>query len=321
MIKTDLHNRRFKKLRVSLTPECNYSCLYCAETKASFAKAGVNLSRPGGVLPLSDLLQMIRNLHSELDLTTVRLTGGEPMLYPDLVEVVAALKDLKIPKVAMTTNGHLYYRKAQQLRDAGLTSVNISLDALDDRAFRKMSRTDGLNNVLKSVDAALACGMEVKLNTVVLNNLNSGEIIPLLNYAMSKGVFIRFLELMPMGSLHHSYKEFFYSESQMLNAISEVYEIESLPREKNSTANYWAINGQKAFGIIANESSPFCGDCDRLRLDSKGQIYGCLSSMQAIRIRANMPSAQLTDALSQALTHKQEYNFSGNKHTMQSIGG
>lgn len=325
MISNDLYGRTFKKLRVSLTHECNYACLYCADgskkNTATQSYIGGNYLKKQAIIPVSELLNIIENLHDELALETIRLTGGEPMLHPELLKIISGIKKLNVGKIAMTTNGHTLYGKVEQLRDAGLNSVNISLDALDAETFKKMSRNPGLENVLRSIDAAIDCGLEVKLNTVVLNCVNNHQILPLLDFAMSKNILIRFLELMPMGPLHHSYKELFFSEKRMLNTISERYEIQALPKENHATAHYWSILGQKSFGIIANDSTPFCKDCDRLRLDSYGNIYGCLSSLKAIELKANTKAYLLTEALAEALTHKQMQSFAGNSRTMQSIGG
>ncbi len=321
----DPYGRTFKKLRVSLTHECNYACLYCADESAKSTTAASLLGNPipakKSLLPVDGLIKMISNLHAELQLDTVRLTGGEPMLYPDLLSVVSGLKNLGIPKIAMTTNGHQFYSQANALKAAGLSSVNISIDALEVETFKKMSRNKGLENVLRSIDKALEIGLELKLNTVVLKGINDSQILALLEFAMNKGILIRFLELMPMGPLHQSYKSLFFSESSILDLISKNYKFDSLPKEKNATAHYWSINQQKAFGIIANDSTPFCSDCDRLRLDSYGNIYGCLSSLKAITLKPDTSAYLLSEALTEALTHKQQLNFKGNHRTMQSIGG
>ena len=321
----DPYGRTFKKLRVSLTHECNYACLYCADLSAKITQApslvGTAVSVKQTLLPVNGLIKIISRLHNELQLDTVRLTGGEPMLYPNLLSVVSDLKILGIPKIAMTTNGHQFYSQATALKAAGLNAVNISIDALEVETFNKMSRSRGLENVLRSIDKALEIGLELKLNTVVLKGKNDHQILPLLEFAMNKGVLIRFLELMPMGPLHQSYKSLFFSEDNILKLISDQYTVESLPKEEHATSQYWSINRQKAFGIIANDSTPFCSDCDRLRLDSYGNIYGCLSSLKAIALKPDTNAYLLSEALSEALTHKQQLNFIGNHRTMQSIGG
>lgn len=319
----DRYGRTFKKLRVSLTHECNYACLYCADVKEkipSVPSDNRNLKPTKRMLSMSELLRIIEKLHKELDLEMVRFTGGEPLLYPKIDTLVAEVKKLGINKVTMTTNGHVLFNKIEDLEKAGLDGVNISLDAIDPIIFKEMSRFNGLHNVLKSIHKASESKMEVKLNTVILRGKNQDQLLHLLDFALQKGIVIRFLELMAMGPLKENYKELFFPEKDMLEIISKIYSIEPGEKEKNATAHYWNINGKKAFGIIANHSTPFCGDCNRLRLDSYGHIYGCLSSLKAIDILEPTNSAFLKEALSEALRHKQTH-FIGNKRTMQSIGG
>lgn len=320
----DSKGRQFKKLRVSLTHECNYACVYCVYDKKpdnSNVPDFSSVTYPAKPLPSSDLIEIIRKLHRELKLSAVRLTGGEPLLYPRLVSVITAILDMGIANIGMTTNGHLLHSKAKMLYSAGLRSVNISLDAISDDTFTQMSRRDGLSKVIRSIDASLANGLDVKLNTVLVAGRNDNEILPLLHFAISKGIVIRFLELMPMGPLHERRDAMFFSSSQILEVIRSVYSIEAMPGDKGATANYWSINGRKAFGIIANDSSPFCNDCNRLRLDSYGNIYGCLSSLIPIPVSQIANGAELRSSLKLALSHKQTTRFVGNSRTMQSIGG
>jgi GTP 3',8-cyclase len=318
----DTSGRSFKKLRVSLTHDCNYACVYCSyghnsEENPSYLKT--NQLRK--VLPASELTEIIRKLHTLLQLKAVRLTGGEPLLYPRIKSIIATIRDMGIANIGMTTNGHLLQSKVKDLHEAGLQSVNISLDALSEEKFMQMSRFPGLSKVLNSIDATLEEEINVKLNTVIVAGRNEQEILPLLDFAMNKKVVIRFLELMPMGPLHKTMNGLFFSKYHILEAIRSQYSIAELPREMSSTADYWSINGKKAFGIIANDSSPFCSDCNRLRLDSYGNLYGCLSSLIPVPVSAGTGDNEMKSALKLALTHKQPSHFVGNVRTMQSIGG
>lgn len=321
---TDIKGRHFKKLRVSLTHECNYACVYCVydnKQDQSFVSEVTSMFNPVKPLSSGSLIEIIRKLHDELKLSAVRLTGGEPLLHPRLISIVASIRDLGIANIGMTTNGHLLYSKAKALHEAGLCSVNISLDALSNDTFKQMSRHDGLSRVIKSIDVALNAGLNVKLNTVVVAGRNNKEILPLLDFALQRGIIIRFLELMPMGPLHEVRDTKFFSQAQILEVIRKGYSIESLSREDGATADYWSINGRKAFGIIANDSSPFCNDCNRLRLDSYGNIYGCLSNLIPIPVSPATDSDEMRSSLKLALSHKQTTHFVGNNRTMQSIGG
>jgi GTP 3',8-cyclase len=321
----DATGRRFKKLRVSLTHECNYACIYCADgakvDHAAKKPMPVSLVPENKTLSSSGLIDIITKLHAELQLDAVRFTGGEPLLQPRIISMLTAVRSMGIENIGMTTNGELLHRKAKSLYDSGLKSVNISLDALSPDVFKQMSLHDGLLNVMKAIDASLNAGMTVKLNTVVVAGKNHHQILPLLKFALERGIVIRFLELMPMGPLHHSRNEMFFPSSQILSAIRSEYPIEPLSKDNGATADYWSIGGKKAFGIIANNSSPFCSDCNRLRLDSYGNLYGCLSSLIPIPVTSADSIAEIRSALQLAITHKQPSRFIGNNRTMQSIGG
>jgi len=321
----DIHGRSFKKLRVSLTHECNYHCLYCSEDESDAEKQTNKLQQKqmqiGKALSTDELLQLIKKLHTELQLETVRLTGGEPMLHPDIISIVSAVKQMGIKTIALTTNGHYFFTKAEQLRKAGLDSVNVSLDAIDADIFKQMSRHAGLPNVIKSIDAAIEQGLSVKINSVILKGQNSNQIRPLLEFAMQRNIVIRYIELMAMGPLHNTQKELLFTMNDILEDITEKYDIESSEHETNATAKYWNINGKKAFGIIANTSVPFCEECNRLRIDSFGNVYGCLSNLRAIPLHNTIKGRELTEALTHAMNDKQTIHFIGNNKTMQSIGG
>jgi GTP 3',8-cyclase len=310
----DVYGRTFKTLRVSLTDACNFGCSYCVEGNAK------SLRKPR-VLGI-ELAQAIRSLHQLLDFDTIRFTGGEPTLYPDLVPLVQALTDLQVP-LKMTTNGYLLSKLAQPLHDAGLQSLNVSLDAVDAVVFQKMARKDALSEVLNGIDAALDLGIELKINTVVVNGQNEGQVLPLLEYGMERQIPIRFLELMRMGHLFSpQFDGRFFSQANILETIASRYAITPLSREASSTANYWALDNGYRFGIIANESQPFCHDCDRLRLDSNGQLFGCLSEKKPVSVlHALDDEEQMVDLLRLTLSHKQPLKFIGSPLTMIGIGG
>lgn len=310
---TDQTGRRFQKLRISLTNQCNYACVYCSEN-------GVDTKNQQS-LETSKLLGMVALLHKTLNLKAVRLTGGEPLLNLHIIQIVEQIKSLGIHNIGMTTNGHYLSGKAAQLKNAGLNSVNISLDGLTEESFKKLSRKYGLVRVLEAIDVSVSEGLKVKINTVVVAGQNDNQILPLIEFAMQKGIVIRFLELMSMGALNRNKQSMFFSENQMLEIISKNYSIEEEKKEENSTARYWKINGKRAFGIIANDSTPFCSDCDRLRLDSFGNIYGCLSSLIPLKLEPEAKHSEIQTLLLQALKHKQQVHFTGNARTMKSIGG
>jgi cyclic pyranopterin phosphate synthase len=333
----DEFGRTFRTLRVSLLSRCNLGCVYCVEgteamgemeemevgkgMEATEEMEGGRMGKGDGQLSTAELVQVIGRLHGQLGLRTVRLTGGEPLLYGELTRLLSGIRLLGVSKVSMTTNGYLLERKAQELKEAGLDSINVSLDAVDEEAFFRMSRRHSVGRVVRGIDAARGAGMEVKINAVLMKGLNDGQILPLLEFAFSRGITIRFLEVMAMGHLYHHSGRYLLSRDEILQAIGGRYSLRPVERGLSATARYWETEGGARFGIIANESEPFCGDCDRLRLDSSGHIYGCLSSNRPILLGLAEGTGEWEKKLRAALGQKQELRFTGSELSMLEIGG
>jgi len=313
---TDKYNRQFKTLRVSLLSRCNLSCAYCT--------MGEDNAKNNNNQPLSsanDLLDTIQKLHSVLNLQTIRLTGGEPLLYPHLIEVIKGIADMGIPEIKLTTNGLLLERMAKQMKDAGMQSINISLDAVDEDVFFLISKRNHLQKILDGIDAALAVGLNVKINSVIMKGLNDSQVLPLLQYAFERNITIRFLEVMAMGHLHYDPLKYLFTQEEILSAARTKYHFEKVIRKDSATSNYWQTEDGHVFGIIANESEPFCHDCNRLRLDSDGNIYGCLSSNHPISLKNINDESVLIDKLQEAMLQKQAVKFIGSELSMLHIGG
>ncbi len=323
----DALGRKFNTLRLSLTNVCNLACLYCVHESDASSQAFLPTANEANatgqkMLTVNEFIAIIKSLLRHTSLETVRLTGGEPTLFKDLAPLVGALKDLGIPRVVLTTNGFLLKRKAASLSQAGLDGINFSLDAIDKEIFYKMSRRDKLEATLEGIDAALENGIKVKINSVIMKGINDSQILPLLEYAMSKKVVIRFLELMKMGHLYNGHNDYFFSEQDMLWTIATKYDFHKKMRSGSSTSNYWETTEGYKFGIIANESSPFCFDCNRLRLDSFGNIYGCLSDNNGISVLDCLEDdVAMEERLEQALKQKQGVKFTGSELSMKAIGG
>jgi cyclic pyranopterin phosphate synthase len=221
----------------------------------------------------------------------------------------------------MTTNGSLLAQKIADLQKAGLTSINISLDALDPQAYNKISRRKNLHRILDGIDKTIALGVGVKINCVVMKGVNDNQILPLFNFARERNIRIRFLEVMQMGHLYENFEEHFFSEKEIIQTIAQEYEFIELPREESATAKYFLMKDGYHFGVISNESDPFCNDCNRLRLDSYGNVYGCLSNNTAINISDYLQDRQeVKERLKEALAQK-KMKFSGSKLSMLAIGG
>ena len=311
--------RTFKKLRISLIDTCNLACTYCVPEKL-----GLHVpQKESNHLNTDDYLRIVQQLHTNLHLSKIRLTGGEPLLYFDIENLIAGLKNLGIDDIGMTTNGYFLKKTAKNLKSAGLSHINISLDALNDDLFKKMTRKPYLKKTLEGIDAALNAGFDIKLNAVVLKGINESQILPLLKYGMERGIPVRFLELMKMGYLHHSFKNYYFSQEDILANIEQEYGVMRTKHDLGSTANYWQVeNTNYQFGIIANESEPFCSDCDRLRLDSYGNLFGCISAAKGIPVLAAVNrNESLTPILAAALKQKQKLKFIGSELSMQYLGG
>lgn len=322
MMIQDAHGRSFGTLRVSLTNACNFGCVYCVngDDKGEINRAGTSV-RPA--LKYDELARIATALHRLLGFTTIRLTGGEPTLYTDLIPFIGELTAAGMRTIKMTTNGFLLRQKAAALAQAGLRTINVSLDAVDPAVFAAIAKRNTLPQVLSGIDAALDAGISVKLNAVIMRGVNESQIIPLLDYARGRGIQLRFLELMRMGHFYSDhFDRYFYPMHEICGVIQTVHAIAPLDRNPSATAKRWTCEDGYEFGIIANESEPFCSDCDRLRLDSYGNIFGCLSEEKSEYVGDIVANEDaLRDKLLQALTHKQPLKFKGSALTMISIGG
>lgn len=313
----DKYGRTFRTLRVSLLQHCNLGCVYCVAGEDELKQA--NASQ--GSLPVDELLSIIGRLRESLPLETVRLTGGEPLLYPGLLPLIRGIRTMGIPAVRLTTNGFLLERLALPLKEAGLDTLNVSLDAIDEEVYFRMSRRHSVTRIIGGIDAAIAAGLKVKINTVVMKGMNDSQLLPLLEFAFARGVRIRFLEVMAMGHLHDHAGRYLVTQEEILQIIGNRYRLIPQPRAVAATARYWNTEEGHSFGIIANESEPFCSDCDRLRLDSSGHIYGCLSSNQPIGLGLAETATDWDGKLEQALAQKQPLRFVGSDLSMLRIGG
>ena len=317
---TDSFGRTFKTLRVSLNNTCNLACSYCVDPSAA------TLNRlPDSVhkKPLSNVnyIEIIKALNDILKFETIRLTGGEPTLYKQLLPLIYEIKKMGIHEIKMTSNGSLLENKAFELRDAGLTAVNISLDAIDSDVSFNINKRLSLEKTLKGINRSLEAGIHVKINCVVMKGTNENQIMKLFEYCKERNMTIRFLELMQMGHLYHNFQQYYFSEEQILKTITAYYSITPLFRDASATSKYWITNDNYKFGIISNESDPFCNDCNRLRLDSYGNIYGCLSDNNPISlIDCIDDEVTIKDKLVLALSQKKT-KFSGSELSMLHIGG
>ena len=288
----DTFGRAHRDLRVSLTDRCNLRCTYCMPN--DFADW-----IPGDHLLTKDELMTVLEVATEQGITGVRLTGGEPLLRPDIVDIVRRIKGLNNPpKIALTTNGLRLTEMAQDLADAGLERVNVSLDTLDAARFKKLTFRDRFDDVIAGIAAAQAAGLlPVKINSVLMRGVNEDEALPLLRHSLANGWSLRFIEQMPLDAGGAWEKSSMVTAEEIFGILSTEYELVAVPTRGSAPAEEFLVNGGPAtVGIIASVSKPFCASCDRLRLTADGQIRNCLFARDETDVRATLRNADLTEA-------------------------
>ena len=317
----DRLGRQFRNLRVSLTAACNYACTYCVPD-------GKRLLRVQNELSAIELLKAIALLQQASGIDQVRITGGEPLVTPKFDQFLLGVMQLPLKDVSLTTNGQLILDKIDVIVDSSITRINISLDTLNPARFKRIMRGGDLDTVQKGIDSMLDAGIKVKINMVPLRSQNAGEIIPMLEYCLDRNIELRYIELMRMGHLlqGNSFQQDFVSMESLLYEISTKYEFARTDAPYDSTAARFEIPNKGVFGIIANESEPFCRSCTRLRLSSDGYLYGCLSNSnkQYIGDLLNLPTHRLLPKLQKILVNSladKKLAFEGETTVMKLIGG
>ena len=318
----DVQGRKFRNLRLSLTAACNYACTYCVPD-------GKKLQAASSELSADDMVRAVQLLVEGAGIEKLRITGGEPLLSEKFDEVMVGVMDLNLSDVALTTNGQLLPRKAEVIKQSGLRRINISLDTLDSSRFRSIARSGDLATVLHGIDLMLNAGLKVKINMVPMRTVNMDQIVPMLEWCMERDIELRFIELMNMGHLKHNslYQRDFVGMDDLLGLVGEKYEYARIEADYDSTSARYEILNKGRFGIIANESEPFCSSCTRLRLSSNGYIYGCLSNTnrhamhEVLRLPKHLALNAIQSILRGALGDKQPVAFTGEVTVMNFIGG
>jgi cyclic pyranopterin phosphate synthase len=347
----DSFGRVMRDLRVSLTDRCNFRCLYClpeTEEAANFYRSRFDaqhnpapkflplpaLKPKNELLTFEELERLIR-LFVELGIQKIRLTGGEPLLRRDVETLVQRVSGVDgIEDLAMTTNGFLFQSKGRALKNAGLKRITFSLDSLDRDNFKKITGRDGLEEVLNSIALAKELGLTpVKVNAVIIRDLNDHEIEALAEFAESNDLSFRFIEFMPLDSSRTWLRELVVPGREILQRLQSRFSLVPVRSENHSeTARRWRFSsGKGEIGIIAPVSEPFCGHCNRLRLTADGKLRTCLFSLHEhdlkTPLRKGASDLELAALIRQIVRGKEDRHHIGEpefiqpERTMSCIGG
>lgn len=326
----DRFGRVHRDLRVSLTDKCSLRCTYCMPAE------GVPWIPKKSVLTPDEIERVVR-IAAGQGVATVRLTGGEPLISPNLVEIVRRLAAIEGPsgpiEVAMTTNGIRLPEFMPGLEEAGLTRLNISIDTLDPDRFVELTRRDRLIDVLAGIEAARCSKLApLKLNAVVMRGVNEDEIVNLVEFAIERDAQMRFIEHMPLDIRHSWDRGEMVPRQEILGALSERFRLEPVQARNGAPAEVFSIDGGPAtVGVIASVTAPFCSSCDRLRLTADGQLRNCLFANEELDLRTALRNGASDDGirgiLSAAVAAKQaghgigSPDFTQPERGMNAIGG
>lgn len=317
----DNYNRKIDYARISLTEKCNLRCVYCVPPNVNIEEYDKNHS-----MSLDDFKSLIKGL-SKVGITKIRFTGGEPLQYPYLEELVEyTSKVCKIPTISITTNGVGLKYRIEKLKELGLNSVNMSLDTLERQKYKKITGKDKFEDVIEAIDKCLNLNIKVKLNCVFIKGMNSNELDNFIDLTRKYNVDVRFIELMPIGEGEKLFEKGYINLKEM---ISSVEELELDTTDEKSVATYYKAKGAKGrIGIITPMSCSFCTNCNRIRVVSSGNIKLCLHSKEEIDVKPYLDDEEkLENFLNEIIKEKpkehnlNEYNKSETSKKMYQVGG
>jgi GTP 3',8-cyclase len=300
----DKFGRPLRDLRISVTDRCNFRCTYCMPAEI-FGESYQFLPKDE-ILTFEEITRLGR-IFAELGVNKLRITGGEPLLRTDLHRLIAMLSEIAgVEDITLTTNGYLLAQQAQQLKDAGLQRVTVSLDTLDDEIFKQMNgRGFSAQRVLQGIEKATEVGLApIKINAVVQKGVNDHTVVGLARYFKGTGHIVRFIEYMDVGNRNGWKWDQVVPASEIIRLIDAEMPLEPLdPNYQGEVAmRYRYQDGTGEVGVIASVTQPFCGDCTRARLSTDGKIYTCLFASNGLslrdHLRAGASDADLRDLIS-----------------------
>jgi len=307
---SDKYGRQLRDLRISVTDRCNFRCRYCMP-REKFGSDHTFMPKRA-FLSFDEIEKVVKSC-KELGLQKVRITGGEPLLRPNLPDLVKKLSKLDLD-VALTTNASLLRKYAKELSEAGLNRVTVSLDALDQEIHSKMTDSNtSVDTILDGIDAAIEFGLTpVKVNCVVQKGINESEVKKLVDHFRNTEVIVRFIEYMDVGRTNGWMLGQVIPSSDIINYLQKYFDLNPLDSESSSdVAKRWAhSDGSGEIGVISSVSSPFCGDCVRARLSANGYLHTCLFASGGHDLRAIIHNSDdiqnLTDAIRAIWTRRDD---------------
>ena len=301
---TDNYGRKINYLRLAVTDRCNLRCFYC------MPEEGINWLGRKELLSYEEMLRVCRLL-VYMGIEKIRITGGEPFVRKDMMQMLKALSEMDgLKEISLTTNGVLTAPYIPQLKSLGIQSVNLSLDTLDAGRFFSITRRDEFAAVMNTLDKLLKHDMKVKINAVVMDGRNTDDILPLVNMTKNLPVSVRFIEEMPFNGESHMYQGLAWDYVRILEHIIGHYpNIQKIKDALYSTSyNYHIPGHQGDVGIIAAYSRTFCGTCNRIRITPQGELKTCLYEGDGLNIkdllRAGISDEQLQQVLTNTITHR-----------------
>ncbi len=289
---TDRHSRIHRSLRISIVDKCDLRCTYCMPEDQHFLKRDELMTR-------EEIATIARLFVERYGINKIRLTGGEPLVRPDAVDIVRDMAALPV-KLGLTTNALSLHKHLDGLIDAGLKGVNISLDTFDAERFRKIARRDGFDTVHANILLALRRGLRVKVNMVVMRGVNDDELLRFVELTREHPVHVRFIEFMPFAGNGWG-RERVYTFAEMLGHIGSVHSFEKLNDDPHSTAKSYRVpDWPGTFAVISTVTEPFCGNCDRLRITAEGKMRNCLFSREETDLLSALRRGEDIEALIEA---------------------
>ncbi len=335
----DPFGRTVRDLRISITDRCNFRCTYC------MPEEGMTWLDRKDILSFEEIERLATICVHRFDVDSIRLTGGEPTVRAHLPMLVEKLAQLKVPStakspmagknidIALTTNGATLRLLADDLKSAGLSRINISLDTLQSERFLKITRRDHLANVLDGIDSAIQAGFApVKINAVIQRGVNDDEILALASFGRDKKIEVRFIEFMPLDAQGQWQRNDVVGQDEIVATINNVYPLEQVAARGAAPADRWRyLDGAGTIGVIPSVTKPFCGDCDRVRLTAEGQFRTCLFSTTEFDLRAMLRGTATDDAIASEIARAVGTKWAGHaignvtfvrpKRSMSQIGG